>query len=188
MFASEMGMLFLPFICCIEFVAHVESRKKPGGRVWLNGAEALAVTLIYLGCRYSAIGQVDRGVARPAEGFWYNLLRVSYAHLETLKTILLHWKLTYFHTIQIAKPGESGAGIAALALHVALILAAFLLIRIFRTMSDTCSIQSSGIMIIPIDGLLENSFNAVLILSRRSLSSSSMLLYVSTPASRMRAV
>ncbi|HPM75597.1 MAG TPA: hypothetical protein PK961_00800 [bacterium] len=125
-FSSEMGASFLPLIVAIDFVTAERFRDLFTWRYWKHYLAAAAVVGFYFTVRLSVLGTLDRAVARPAEGFLYNLLTVMTTWLSYLKLFVLHWQMVYFHHLPVAGPGRDAVGWMSLAIMAQLALVAVL--------------------------------------------------------------
>lgn len=125
-FSSEMGVTFLPLIAVIDFVSAKRVQDLFTWRYWKHYLAAAAVVGFYFAVRLSVLGTLDRAVARPAEGFLYNLLTVATTWLYYLKLFVAHWQMAYFHYLPVAGPGRDAVGWMALAIMAQLALIAVL--------------------------------------------------------------
>ncbi len=123
LFASEMAAVFLPLLVAIDFVRGKNWRDWVRSRWWAY-LLAFALTVGYAACRFAVLGNLGRGVARPAVGFVDNLLSVAISYGYYVWFFICPWNVNYFHAIPVAAAGARLSGIIALGGALALLVAA----------------------------------------------------------------
>lgn len=154
LFTSEMALVFFPIVLCFEFARSASIPKVLRSEALVRYLVALIAIGLYLAARFAVLKDLGRGVARPAEGFVYNLLTVATIHLTYLRSFVDLGSLNYFYDIRIAQPGDTLVGIAALIVHATLMGTA--LFGVGRWPKISLGVMWFYVMLLPFSQILPN--------------------------------
>ena len=129
LFSSESAAIFPLLALALDYAqtaATGEWRRWPRVKRDLAG---LALVAVYFACRFAALGRLDRGRERPAQGFLDNLLAQALADVRYLHMFVAPWKVNFYQVIQTANLSAYGPAWAALAALAAALIFAYVVRR-----------------------------------------------------------